>query len=101
MLLEGVLVVATSSALFGPSFGRVTARSWLLGLVGGLLALTAFAIVLWAQSRAPLPLVSAVRETSLLFAGLIGTLVFGERFSTARLAATAAAAGGIVLLAGT
>jgi drug/metabolite transporter (DMT)-like permease len=51
------------------------------------LALAAYATVLWAQSRTPLPLVSAVRETSLLFAGVIGTMIFGERFSVTRLAA--------------
>jgi drug/metabolite transporter (DMT)-like permease len=97
-LLQAPLVIAASRALYGPSLWRVAARSAPLGALGGVLALAAYAIVLWAQSRASLPLVSAVRETSLLFAGLIGTLVFGERFSPARVAATVAAVAGIALL---
>jgi drug/metabolite transporter (DMT)-like permease len=97
-LLQGPLVIGASRMMYGARLWRVAARSAPLGLLGGVLALAAYAIVLWAQSRAPLPLVSAVRETSLLFAGLIGTLVFGERFSPTRLAATVAAVAGIALL---
>jgi drug/metabolite transporter (DMT)-like permease len=97
-LLQGPLVIGASRMIYGARLWRVAARSAPLGLLGGVLALAAYAIVLWAQSRAPLPLVSAVRETSLLFAGLIGTLVFGERFSPTRLAATVAAVAGIALL---
>jgi drug/metabolite transporter (DMT)-like permease len=97
-LLQGPLVITASRVMYGARLWRVAARSAPLGLLSGVLALAAYAIVLWAQSRAPLPLVSAVRETSLLFAGLIGTLVFGERFSPTRLAATVAAVAGIALL---
>jgi drug/metabolite transporter (DMT)-like permease len=69
-------------------------------LLGGALAAAAYTIVLWAQSQAPLALVSALRETSLLFAGLIGTLVFAERFSRVRMVVTAVAVAGIALLQG-
>ena len=100
-LLQGGLVLGVSAALAGPGFGAAVRRSAPIGLLGGVLAMVAYGIVVWAQSRAPLPLVSALRETSLLFAGLIGTLVFGERFRVARLVATAAAVAGIVLLQAT
>ena len=60
--------------------------------------MAAYAIVLWAQSRAGLSLVSALRETSVLFAGVVGTLAFGERFSGRQVAATVAAVAGIVLI---
>jgi drug/metabolite transporter (DMT)-like permease len=68
------------------------------GLAGGLLSLAAYATVLWAQSRAGLSLVSALRETSVLFAGAIGALAFGERFSGRQTAATLATVAGIVLI---
>jgi drug/metabolite transporter (DMT)-like permease len=97
-LLQGLLVLAVCCAKFGPGFGPELARSAGPGLLGGFLALAAYATVLWAQTRAPLPLVSAVRETSLLFAGVIGTMIFGERFSVTRLVATSAAVAGIVLV---
>jgi len=97
-LVEGVLVLGVSWAMYGRGYPRAAARSAPLGLLGGALASIAYGTVLWAQTQAPLALVSAVRETSLLFAGVIGTLVFGERFSRTRLVATAAAVAGIVLL---
>lgn len=97
-LLQGPIVLAVGRVQYGRGFGRALTGSAPLGLLGGVLGLVAYGIVLWAQSRTPLALVSALRETSLLFAGVIGTLVFGERFSLVRLAATVAAVLGIVLL---
>ena len=47
---------------------------------------------------APLALVSALRESSVLLAGIIGFLIFGERFSKTRMAWTTAAVAGIVAL---
>lgn len=97
-LIQGLLVLGVCRAAFGRGFGTELARSAGPGLLGGFLALAAYAIVLWAQTKAPLPLVSAVRETSLLFAGAIGMMIFGERFSMTRLVATSAAVIGIVLI---
>jgi drug/metabolite transporter (DMT)-like permease len=97
-LVDGVLGLGASWVMYGRGYPRAAVRSAPLGLSGGALASIAYGIVLWAQSQAPLALVSAVRETSLLFAGAIGTLVFGERFSRTRLLATVAAVGGIVVM---
>jgi drug/metabolite transporter (DMT)-like permease len=95
---QAPLVLAAARGLFGRGFGRALAGSVRLGLLCGALALVAYALVLWAQSRAPLSLVSALRETSVLFAGVLGTLVFREPFSGARLAATVSAVVGVVML---
>lgn len=97
-LLEGLLVIGVSWATYGRGYVRAAARSAWLGLSGGVLAGAAYGTVLWAQTQAPLALVSALRETSLLFAAVIGTVVFGERFSPIRLAATIAAVAGIALM---
>lgn len=96
--LQGGPVLAVGRLRYGRGFGSAMAGSARLGLAGGVLALMAYTVVLWAQSQAPLALVSALRETSLLFAGAIGALVFRERFTLTRLAATAAAVAGIILL---
>jgi drug/metabolite transporter (DMT)-like permease len=96
--LQGWLVLAASRLRYGRGFGPALVRSARLGLAGGVLALVAYATVLWAQSQAPLALVSALRETSVLFAGVIGALVFRERVNLTRLAATTAAVVGIILL---
>ena len=69
-----------------------------LGLVGGLLSLVAYAIVLWAQSFGNLALVSALRETSVLFAGIIAVVLFEERQTRVQALALVLAATGIVLV---
>ncbi|AMB60500.1 hypothetical protein AWU67_11410 [Microterricola viridarii] len=69
-----------------------------MGALGGILSLVAYTIVVWAQSIAPLAVVSALRETGVLAAGVIGYFVFRERFSPWRLTATVVAVSGIVAI---
>ncbi len=71
---------------------------WRPGALGGLMSLIAYAIVVWAQSMTPLAVVSALRETSVLLAGVVGWFVFGERLSPVRTLLTIAAVGGVVAL---
>jgi drug/metabolite transporter (DMT)-like permease len=68
------------------------------GLLAGVLCVVAYGIVLWAQTRAPLAEVAAIRETSVVFAALIGMTVFGESFGRRRVAAAVVIATGIVLI---
>lgn len=68
------------------------------GLAGGVLSLAAYTIVLWAQSRASLSLVSALRETSVLFAGVVGAVFFADGFSVRQTVAAFAVVGGIALI---
>jgi len=49
--------------------------------VGGSLSFTAYAIVVWAWTQAPVPTVAALRETSIIFALLIGTLFLKEKLN--------------------
>ena len=50
-------------------------------LIGGPLSFTAYAIVVWAFTHSPVPLVSALRETSIIFALLIGTFFLKEKLT--------------------
>jgi drug/metabolite transporter (DMT)-like permease len=68
------------------------------GLLAGVLTLAAYTIVLWAQTRGPLAEVAALRETSVVWAALIGTAVLGERFGRRRLGAAVLVATGIILI---
>jgi drug/metabolite transporter (DMT)-like permease len=68
------------------------------GVVAGLLSTAAYGIVLWAQTRAPLAEVAAIRETSVVFAALIGVAVLGEDFGRRRVVAAVIIATGIVLI---
>jgi drug/metabolite transporter (DMT)-like permease len=73
-------------------------RILLAGLAAGALSLVAYGLVLWAQTRGALAPIAALRETSVIFGAIIGTLVFREPFGRTRIAATLLVVGGIVLL---
>lgn len=68
------------------------------GIVSGVIAYACSWIILWAYTVAPIALVSALRETSIVFAVLIGVVVLKERLSLARLAAIATALIGTTIL---
>jgi drug/metabolite transporter (DMT)-like permease len=68
------------------------------GLLAGVLCVVAYGLVLWAQARAPLAEVAAIRETSVVFAALIGLVALGEGFGKRRVAAAVVIATGIVLI---
>lgn len=61
-------------------------KGWKVGVIGGMISLLAYWIVTWAMTQAPLALVSAVRETSMVFAVMFGVLLLKERLDLARLA---------------
>jgi drug/metabolite transporter (DMT)-like permease len=78
---------------------RIERRVLGLGLLGGVAAVSAYGIVLYVKTIAPLGAVSAVRESSVIFAALIGILMFGERPIAGRLIAAAIVAAGVMALA--
>ena len=67
-------------------------------IVRGACSLAAYGIVLWAMTRAPVAAVAALRETSVLFAALIGSLWLKEGFGLPRLAGAVAVVLGIAAL---
>lgn len=77
--LNAVLFVASISV--SPQRGALKRafRLWHFGLLGGLLSFGAYALVIWSYTKAPLALVSALRESSIIFAALIAILFLGER----------------------
>ncbi len=91
-MLAGVLV------LRGREFVRAAGENWFRGLAGGALSLAAYWIVIWAFTVAPIPIVAALRETSILFAVLIGMLFLGERVTAIRAASIAMVLCGLALM---
>ena len=81
----------------GPAVTYI-ARQWRRGLLGGFCSVAAYGIVLWAMTRAPIAAVSALRETSVLFAAIIGTVLLKEGFGIARLAGAASVVAGVAAL---
>jgi uncharacterized membrane protein len=73
--------------------------SWLAGLISGLVAVGSYGVFIWALSRGAMGTVAALRETSVLFAALIGTVVLRERLRPTRITAAGLITLGIVLIA--
>jgi len=71
---------------------------WLRGLVGGVLSAGAYGVVLWAMTRAPVAAVAALRETSVIFAALIGAWLLKEGHIARRVAGAIIVAAGVVAL---
>mgnify|MGYP001032300410 CR=1 FL=1 len=63
-----------------------------------MLSVVSYGIVVWAQSRAPLAVVSGLRETSVVWAALIGRVFLGERLVAREWLAIGLACSGAVLL---
>lgn len=74
-------------------------RDWLRGTVGGVMMLATYTIVVYALTLAPMALVAAVRESSVIFAAIIGAVMLREPFGARRIAASTAVAAGIAILA--
>ena len=72
-------------------------RRW-HGLIGGALSAGAYAISVWAMTKAPVALVASLRETSVLFATLIGARLLKERLTLRRWAGVGAVVIGVVAL---
>lgn len=77
---------------------RMFKRKWLLALAGGGMSIGAYWLVVWAMSFGSVPLVAALRETSVLFAALIAFLLLKEPVGVRSVASAVVVAGGIVLL---
>ena len=73
-------------------------RNWRPGILGGVLAFSAYALVIWALSLGAMAHVSALRETSVVIAAIIGTRFLGEPFGVRRVLSAATVAGGVVVL---
>lgn len=77
---------------------RIPKQGMRVFTVGGSVSFVAYSIVVWAFTQAPIALVSALRETSIVFALLIGVFFLKERLDVRRLLSTAITLFGAVLL---
>ena len=73
-------------------------RILLSGLAAGALSVLAYGLVLWAQTRGALAPIAALRETSVIFGAIIGSLAFREPFGRTRVMAAVIVVAGILLL---
>ena len=85
----------------GPRLFSAGRENFARGAVGGALAFVAYGLALLAYAEAPVGLVAAVREVSIIIGAFYGALVLREGFVVRRTAAAAATVAGLgILLAG-
>jgi drug/metabolite transporter (DMT)-like permease len=80
-LFHAVPYVAGVAVWRGKSVWSGLLSRWKRGALSGAMSIGGYAVVLWAMTRAPIGLVSALRETSVVFAMLLGIWVFKEKLS--------------------
>ena len=77
---------------------RVWPEARMTMLIGGTASFVAYAIAVWAFTQAPIALVAALRETSIVVALLIGVVVMKERLDLSKLVSTFLTTAGTILL---
>ena len=97
-LLTSVPLAAWAVVARRAAFLPYARRHAWVGIIGGLASVGAYAPALWAMTLTPVPVVAALRETSILFAVAISGLILKERVGPARiLGAACVVAGGAIL----
>lgn len=97
-VLDGLMMLVFGLAVWRNQLFVEFARAPTVILFGGTLSAAAYAIALWAMTQAPVALVAALRETSVLFAAVIGMIVLREPVVPARMLAAVLVIAGVVLL---
>lgn len=97
-LLDGVMMLVFGLVRLPAEILAGARGAWPMVLAGGALSTAAYGITLWAMTVAPIAIVAALRETSVLFASLIGAVLLRERVTGVRVLAALTVLAGIVLL---
>ncbi|MDP7463269.1 MAG: EamA family transporter, partial [SAR324 cluster bacterium] len=96
--LEMLLTLAVTMSRFRRETARVLIGTGRKGIWAGIFSAYAYGSVMWAMNEAPIMLVSALRETSVVMASLLAVVVLKERFDPFRILAAVLVAVGVVLL---
>ena len=94
---DGTIFTLGMLALRGVDVIPRNLRAWRMGAFASAASYGAYAVSIWAMTIAPIAVVAALRETSILFAVLIGWLVFGERMTGEKALASIIIVAGVML----
>jgi drug/metabolite transporter (DMT)-like permease len=83
----------------GPAgFADAARGRWLRGLAAGAISSAGFMLVLWAQMRAPIGPITALRETSVVFGAALAAVLLRERVDARRWAGALVVCAGAMLI---
>ncbi len=97
-IFDAMIFSVVSLGTRGPQVFAASRRRWMVGMLAGALSLLTYWIVIWAMTMAPVAMVAALRETSVLFGVLIGVVWMKERASAGKLVAALVILAGVVLV---
>lgn len=98
MVVQGLAVPAYALLRWRARSVRVLRPFAALGLLGAAMSFAAYALVLWAQTKAELAPIAALRESSIIVGAAMGAVLFKERFGWARIAGAMLLAVGIGMM---
>lgn len=99
-LLQGPLILGCLGAVITPRHMWTRVRPYLrIGLASGVVSLVAYAAVIWAQAQSPngTGAIAATREIGIVFAAILGGILYREPLGRARIVGAAIAFTGIVI----
>jgi drug/metabolite transporter (DMT)-like permease len=97
-LVDAIAITSLAIILRRDLLAKAVAMKWRYGVAAGALSILSFGSALYAFSLTETAKVSALRETSVVFAALMGSLFLGEAFGRRRILAALALAAGLVLM---
>jgi drug/metabolite transporter (DMT)-like permease len=97
-VVTGVVVSIAGALQRGRAVPAYLTQNWKRAAVAGACTVGSYSVALWAMTQAPIALVAALRETSVVFGAILAALLLGERLTRRRLAASGVVLGGLVLL---
>lgn len=95
---DGITTALTVLFWKGPKVFQVSRQALSLCALAGAMQMGAYWIAVWALAQAPMGMVSALRETSVLFVALISTFVLKESVGLSRLVSAVLVCAGVVLI---
>lgn len=95
---DAIGMVAYVTRSYGRAAFPALLPAWKIGLAAGAMSLGSYWIAVWAFTQAPIALVAALRESSILFAILIATFALREKVTRWRWISACAIACGMVLM---
>jgi len=97
-LLDGWPFALLMFATRGRAVGIYARHRWPVATLGACASLGSYGIALWAMTRAPVATVAALRETSVLFAVLLGAWFLKEAFTPRRVLGACVIVAGVMAL---
>lgn len=97
-VLTGPALVTWALLVQRRNFVPYARANWRYGVIGGIGTATSYGLALWAMTMVPVAVVSALRETSILFGVLISATILHERVDRRRIIAVCIIASGAIAL---